>query len=84
MSKLVRNVPSEIVKLLLEGVGVLSGSGRNWTRLAGSPADGLFLAVRTDGTAGVSFAASATEGLYEVRWGQVAEASRDSVRQRRD
>jgi photosystem II stability/assembly factor-like uncharacterized protein len=50
------------------GLFVSSDSGRTWTRVAGTLGDGFFPAVATEGNAGIIFAASATEGLYEVEW----------------
>lgn len=50
------------------GLYVSADAGRTWERVAGTPADGLFVAVAPASEPGVIFAASATEGLYEVQW----------------
>ena len=50
------------------GLYVSSDTGRTWTRVSGTLADGFFPAVTTKNDAGVIFAASATEGLYAVEW----------------
>jgi photosystem II stability/assembly factor-like uncharacterized protein len=57
------------------GLYVSSDSGRTWTRLAGVLSDGFFPAVVATTSTGVIFAASATEGLYEVQWSGPAEAT---------
>ena len=56
------------------GLYISSDSGRTWARVAGTLADGFFPAVTTGSDAGVIFAASATEGLYEVEWSGFAAA----------
>ena len=50
------------------GLYVSGDAGRTWERVPGTLADGLFAAVAPASEPGVIFAASATEGLYEVRW----------------
>ena len=50
------------------GLYVSSDSGRTWDRVPGTLADGFFAAVAPSNEPGVIFAASATEGLYEVEW----------------
>ena len=60
------------------GLYVSSDSGRIRARVAGTLADGFFPAVTTKSDAGVIFAASATEGLYEVEWSGLAAASQSS------
>jgi photosystem II stability/assembly factor-like uncharacterized protein len=50
------------------GLYVSSDSGRTWARVPGPLADGFFSAVTPSNKPGVIFAASATEGLYEVDW----------------
>ena len=54
------------------GLYVSSNSGRTWDRVAGSLADGFFPAVIADGSGGTIFAASATDGLFAVRWNKSA------------
>ena len=57
------------------GLYVSADSGHTWTRLAGTLADGLFPALKMQAGTGVIFAASATEGLYAVRWSASAIAA---------
>jgi hypothetical protein len=57
------------------GLYVSSDSGRTWTRVAGTLADGFFPAVVAKSGTGLIFAASATEGLYAVEWNGPAAAS---------
>ncbi|MFZ0821483.1 MAG: YCF48-related protein [Candidatus Acidiferrales bacterium] len=42
--------------------------GRSWTRVSGMLAEGFFPVVTTEDRAAVLFAASATEGLYAIRF----------------
>lgn len=50
------------------GLYFSSDSGRTWDRVAGTLADGTFAAVAPANEPGMIFAASATDGLYEVEW----------------
>jgi photosystem II stability/assembly factor-like uncharacterized protein len=50
------------------GLYVSSDSGRTWDRVPGTLADGFFAAVTPSNEPGAIFAASATEGLYLVKW----------------
>jgi photosystem II stability/assembly factor-like uncharacterized protein len=50
------------------GLYVSSDSGRTWAHAPGKLADGFFSAVAPSNKPGVIFAASTTEGLYEVEW----------------
>jgi len=50
------------------GLYVSFDSGRTWAHAPGKLADGFFSAVAPSNKPGVIFAASATEGLYEVDW----------------
>ena len=62
------------------GLYVSADAGRIWERVPGTLADGLFAAVAPASEPGVIFAASATEGLYEVRWpGPKAEKRTSAV-----
>jgi photosystem II stability/assembly factor-like uncharacterized protein len=62
------------------GLYVSADAGRTWERVPGTLADGLFAAVAPASEPGVIFAASATEGLYEVRWpGPKAEKRTSAV-----
>jgi photosystem II stability/assembly factor-like uncharacterized protein len=45
--------------------------GRTWTRVSGMLAEGFFPVVTTEDRAAVLFAASATEGLYAIRFANV-------------
>jgi len=45
-----------------------SDSGKTWRRASGSFADEFFTAVTASEISDSVFAASSTEGLYEVRW----------------
>jgi photosystem II stability/assembly factor-like uncharacterized protein len=57
------------------GLYVSSDSGQTWDRVPGTLADGFFAAVTPSNEPGVIFAASATEGLYLLKWaGSVASS----------
>jgi len=56
------------VSLRNGGLYVSSNSGRTWARVEGSVADETFTAVVAGGSEGTILAASATDGVYEVRW----------------
>jgi photosystem II stability/assembly factor-like uncharacterized protein len=43
-------------------------SGRTWERVSGTLAEGFFSSVAASSELGAIFAASATEGVFQVRW----------------
>jgi photosystem II stability/assembly factor-like uncharacterized protein len=51
------------------GLYLSRDAGRTWTRVSGALAEGFFPVVTTEEQANILFAASATEGLYAVRFG---------------
>jgi photosystem II stability/assembly factor-like uncharacterized protein len=57
-----------VVSLKSGGLYVSSNSGRTWDRVGGAVADGMFPALMADGREGAIFAASATDGVFAVRW----------------
>ncbi|MBZ5644344.1 MAG: hypothetical protein LAO19_16430 [Acidobacteriia bacterium] len=59
------------------GLYASSDAGRTWARLAGTLGEGFFPSVLWEGHADVIFAASATEGLYAVRWSSFAAGGRE-------
>ena len=61
-----------VVSLRTGGLFASSDLGRTWTRVAGTLADGFFSAVATGSEPGTIYAASATDGLYEVQWSHSA------------
>jgi photosystem II stability/assembly factor-like uncharacterized protein len=50
------------------GLYLSRDAGRTWTRVSGALAEGFFPVVTTEEQANILFAASATEGLYAVRF----------------
>ncbi len=50
------------------GLYLSRDAGRTWTRVLGALAEGFFPVVTTEEQANILFAASATEGLYAVRF----------------
>jgi len=50
------------------GLYLSRDAGRSWTRVSGALAEGFFPVVTTEEQASILFAASATEGLYAVRF----------------
>jgi photosystem II stability/assembly factor-like uncharacterized protein len=61
-----------VASLRTGGLFASSYLGRTWTRVSGTLADGFFSAVATGSEPGTIYAASATDGLYEVQWSQSA------------
>jgi len=57
------------------GLYISCDHGGTWARIEGTLAEGLFPVVATSDAASTIFAASATEGLYEVEWTTKAVAS---------
>jgi photosystem II stability/assembly factor-like uncharacterized protein len=57
-----------VASLRAGGLFASSDSGRTWARVTGTLADGLFSAVTAGSEGGDIYAASATDGLYEVQW----------------
>jgi photosystem II stability/assembly factor-like uncharacterized protein len=64
-----------VVTLRTGGLFASSDLGRTWTRVAGTLADGFFSAVATGSESGTIYAASATDGLFEVQWSHAAAGS---------
>jgi photosystem II stability/assembly factor-like uncharacterized protein len=60
--------PVFVASMRTGGLYVSSDSGRTWERVPGTLADGFFAAVTPSNQTGVIFAASTTEGLYQVEW----------------
>jgi photosystem II stability/assembly factor-like uncharacterized protein len=58
------------------GLYISYDTGRNWSRIEGTLAEGFFPVVTTRESGAVIFAASATEGLYAVELGAAAAATR--------
>jgi photosystem II stability/assembly factor-like uncharacterized protein len=50
------------------GLYLSSDAGRTWSRAGGSASDDFFIAVALTEISGAIYAASATDGLYEVEW----------------
>jgi photosystem II stability/assembly factor-like uncharacterized protein len=61
-----------VASLRTGGLFASSDLGRTWTRVSGTLADAFFSAVATGSEPGTIYAASATDGLYEVQWSQSA------------
>lgn len=71
--------PVFLASLRTGGLYMSPDAGRTWTRLAGALADSFFSAMIAGNDGGLIYAASATEGLYAVRWGGFSETKKGSL-----